>query len=110
MGDTQSIIMDSDCEEPPSKKHRYERSSTPIGEKPEFHEPPDIPSLNGEEAEDFLYIGRGDKRNGNRDYPPLGLAAEPDMEQGELYPDEEGPDYFGLSNEAMGKWLVLLRD
>ena len=95
MGEYGNIMdSDSDREEPPSKKHRYERSSTPIKEQVEFQEPPDIPPLNGklEEAE-----------------TPLGPAADSSMEQGDtLCPDEEGLDYSGISNEAMGKLLILL--
>ena len=88
--------MDSDSEEPPSKRRRYERSSTPIRELDPL-QLSDLPPLRKEEewGENGLDI--------------VGEPIASDTEQedtvcpGDDEVDEQGPDYFGLSDEAMGK-------
>ena len=97
--------MDSDNEEPPSKRRRYERSSTPIRELGNLV-PPDLPPVGEEDA------GENGLESGEE---PVALApvavAESDTEQEEdtVCPDdnEEDPDY-GLSDEAMGKQSKMI--
>ena len=85
--------MDSDSEEPPSKRYRYERSSTPIREA-DPREPP------------LLTEDGGNLVSREEPIAPAPVV-ESDTEQGDtLCPedvDDPGPDYFGLSDEAMGK-------
>ena len=104
--------MDSDGEEPPSKRRRYERSSTPIRELDPL-QPLDLPPLREEEE------GR---ENGPADIVKDPIAPAPvaesdtEPEQEELEDtvcpndddNDQGPDCFGLSNEAMGKFSNYL--
>ena len=111
--------MDSDGEEPTSKRPRYERSSTPIRELDPL-QPPQLSPLK-EAAE-----GEG-RENGLHDVveepigpTPAAVASESDTgpAQGPGLDDtvlldeddddnDQGPDYFGLSDEAMGKFKNL---
>ena len=96
--------MDSDSEEPPSKRRRYERSSTPIRELGNLV-PPGLPPLGEEDG------GENGLESEEEPVAPAPVAAaESDTEQEDtVYPDdnEEGPDYFGLSNETMGKQILV---
>ena len=106
--------MDSDGEQPTSKRPRYERSSTPIRELDPL-QPPQLSPLKeaaGERRENGLHdiveepIGPA----------PAAVASESDTGpvQGQGLDDtvlldddddnDQGPDYFGLSDEAMGKF------
>ena len=80
------LVMDSEDSDnegpPPLKRPRYERSSTPIRESP--------PGMRDGEEEAIFPLAE------------QGVASSPDVpDQAE---EEPGPDYFGLSNEAMGKF------
>ena len=107
--------MDSDGEEPASKRRRYERSSTPIRE-PDPLQPPQLSPLKESE---------GEGRENGLDHivaveEPVGLpptVAEFDAEPAQgpglddtvlLGDNDQGPDDFGLSNEAMGKFRNLI--
>ena len=85
--------MESDSKEPPSKRCRYERSSTPIRELGNVV----LPGLSPLGEED------GGENGLESEEEPVAQApvvpAELDMEQ------DLGPDYFGLSNEAMGEQI-----
>lgn len=98
--------MDSDGEEPPSKRRCYERSSTPIREL-EPLQLPDLPSLREEEGEE----------NGLdivvEPIAPASVAesgtkpAQEDTVDPNNSDNDQGPDYYGLSNEAMGKLVTI---
>ena len=85
--------MDSDGEEPPSKRRRYERSSTPIRELDPL-QPPDLPALREEE---------GGENGLDSVEEPIASDTEDTVCPGDDEVDNQGPDYFGLSDEAMGK-------
>ena len=92
--------MDSESEEPPLKRRRYERSSTPIRELAPLV-PPDLPPLR--EARENGLVGVEELI-----HPAPLVAAESDTEQERTLcavdnVDGQGPDYFGLSNEAISK-------
>jgi hypothetical protein len=101
--------MDSDGEEPPSKRRHYERSSTPIRELDPL-QPPELPPL--KEAEEGRENGLHDHDIVEDPIQPIGPAPERDTEPGlddtvildeDDGDNDQGPDYFGLSDEAMGK-------
>jgi hypothetical protein len=93
--------MDSDGEEPPSKRHHYERSSTPIREL----DPYQLPSLLSEKM--------GTRENGldivEEPITPTHVVGGESVTQREddtLRSDDKidghDPDSHGISNEAMG--------
>ena len=89
--------MESDDEGPPSKRRRYERSSTPIRELLDPPQPPELPALSEEE---------GGRENG-LDSAEEPIASDTEKEDtvcpGDDEANNQGPDHLGLSNEAMGK-------
>ena len=104
-------------EEPASKRRRYERSSTPIRELDPL-QPPQLSPLKESEEE-----GRENGLDIVAVEEPIGPApaiAESDTEpaQGPGLDDtvlldedddnDQGPNYFGLSDEAMGKFRNLM--
>ena len=107
--------MDSDGEEPAPKRRRYERSSTPIRELDSLQPPQLSPlkELEGEGRENGLdHIVAVEEP-----IRPAPAVAESDTEpvQGPGLDDtvlldnnDQGPDDFGLSNEAMGKFRNLI--
>ena len=88
--------MESDDEGPPSKRRRYERSSTPIRELLDPPQPPELPALSEEEG-----------RENGLDSAEEPIASDTEKEDtvcpGDDEANNQGPDYFGVSNEAMGK-------
>ena len=88
---------DSDGEGPPLKRRRYERSSTPIRELLDPPRPPELPALSEEE----------EGRENGLDSAEEPIASDTEKEDtvcpGDDEVNDQGPDYFGLSNEAMGK-------
>ena len=108
--------MDSDGEEPAPKRRRYERSSTPILRELDPLQPPQLSPLKESE---------GEGRENGLDHivsveEPIGPAptiAESDTEPAQgpglddtvlLDDNDLGPDDFGLSEEAMGKFRNLI--
>ena len=100
---------DSDGEGPPSKRRCYARSSTPVRELGPPLQPPELPPLSEVKEEEG-------EENG-LDIVEEPIAADPVAAESDRDPkqedtvcldddddiNDEGPDYFGLSDEAMGK-------
>ena len=104
--------MDSDGEEPTSKRPRYERSSTPIRELDPL-QPPQLSPL--KEAPEGEGPGEGRENGllasdtGSAQAPGPGLDDTVLLDEDDDNDDnDQGPDYFGLSDEAMGKFKNLL--
>ena len=99
--------MDSDGEEPPSKRRCYERSSTPIRELDPLQHP-DLPPLR-EEEENGLDIVVEPIAPGS-----IAESGTKPTQEDTVCPDDDdndqGPDNFGLSNEAMGKFSNCTSD
>ena len=98
--------MDSDGEEPTSKRPRYERSSTPIREldplqPPQLSPLKEAPEGPGEGRENGLLAS--DTYTGPAQGPAPGLDDTVLLDEDDD-DNDQGPDYFGLSDEAMGKF------
>ena len=95
---------ESNGEEPPLKRRRYERSSTPIRELLDPPQPPELPALSEEEE------GRENGLISVEESIASDTEQEDTVCPGDDEANDQDPDYFGLSNEAMGIKLVSKPD